>query len=207
MGAILYSFRRCPYAMRARMALRIAKIDYEHREVILRDKPQAMLDVSPKGTVPVLLFEDGRVLDESIDIMDYALACHVPLNWRDEDTVSGQLIAANDGPFKYHLDHYKYASRYKDDAKRGDIDLSHRREAERHIQTLEALLSDNTYLLSDYQSLADIAIFPFIRQFANTDKEWWEANPYAKTREWLSRQINSDLFQNIMTKHPVWAEA
>jgi len=121
MGATLYSFRRCPYAMRGRMALNISGLEYEHREVLLRDKPDAMLAASPKGTVPVFIKADDSVIDESLDLMFFALSENDPLGWLDCDReMADTLIAQNDGDFKHHLDRYKYASRYKDDAKRGD---------------------------------------------------------------------------------------
>jgi len=168
MSAILWSFRRCPYAMRGRMGLKVSGLDYEHREIILRDKPQEMLEASPKGTVPVFIEEDGNVIEESLDLLNWALGQNDPLGWLDFDMNSANaLIEANDTTFKHHLDRYKYASRYNDDAKRGDTDLSHRLEAERHVQDLEDILENGPYLMGDKQSIADIAIFPFMRQFSN----------------------------------------
>lgn len=206
-NAVLYSFRRCPYAMRARMALSISGAEYEHREVVLRDKPSAMLEASPKGTVPVYVAENGDVIDESLDLMLWALGENDPEGWLDCDREAADaLIAANDGPFKHHLDRYKYASRYKDDAKRGDVDLSHRSQAETHIQTLEDRLSESAFLLGEKRSLADIAIFPFIRQFANTDRAWWDSAPYPRAQAWLENNITSELFTGIMKKFPQWVE-
>lgn len=205
MGAILYSFRRCPYAMRGRMGLKVSGIDYQHREIILRDKPQEMLDASPKGTVPVFIKDDGEVIDESLDLLKWALNQNDPLGWLNCDTdTANALITANDTDFKYHLDRYKYASRYNDDAKRGDIDMSHRVEAEKHIQNLETHLESWPYLLGNTQSIADIATFPFMRQFANVERNWWAAAPYSKTRDWLTRHVESDLFKSVMTKYPLW---
>lgn len=206
MSAILYSFRRCPYAMRGRMGLHVSGLEYEHREIILRDKPAAMLEASPKGTVPVYIKPDGEVIEESLDLLRWALSQNDPLGWLDCDIADADaLIAANDGPFKHHLDRYKYASRYKETAARGDIDLSHRFEAEKQIAVLEARLSSAEYLLGDKQTIADIAVFPFIRQFANTDKNWWDNAPYPNTQAWLTRHLESDLFKTIMKKHPLWA--
>lgn len=208
MTAILYSFRRCPYAMRGRMGLKASGLSYEHREIILRDKPKEMLEVSPKGTVPVFVKEDGSVIDESLDLLIWALGQNDPLGWLDCDReAAAALIAANDTDFKHHLDRYKYASRYNEDAKRGDIDMGHRSEAEKHIQDLEDRLAVSPYLLGEKQSLADIAIFPFIRQFSNVEREWWAEAPYPKTRNWLARHIESDLFTDIMKKHPLWRTA
>ena len=191
--------------MRGRMALHISGLAFEHREVILRDKPEHMLETSPKGTVPVYITENGKVIDESLDLMRYALAKNDPLNWLEcNEAEADALLAVNDGPFKHNLDRYKYASRYKKDAKRGDIDLSHRNAAETHLKPLETRLSKTPYLLGDQQSYADIAIFPFIRQFANTDVDWWMNASYENLRQWLSRHIESKLFITIMKKHPQW---
>lgn len=203
--AILYSFRRCPYAMRARMGLKISGLDYEHREILLRDKPADMLAASPKGTVPVYLCPDGTVIDESLDLLEFALGQNDPLGWTDCDLAQAQcLIDRNDGPFKHHLDRYKYASRYNDTAKRGDLDLTHRAKAEEIIADYEGRLSGHDFLLGDRPSIADIAIFPFMRQFANADITWWTASPYPATRTWLTRHVESDLFKSIMTKYPLW---
>ncbi|NNE56469.1 MAG: glutathione S-transferase [Hellea sp.] len=205
MSAILYSFRRCPYAMRGRMGLKVSGLSYEHREIILRDKPAHMLEVSPKGTVPVFIKEDGAVIDESLDLLYYSLGHNDPRSWLDCDLKEAQsLIKDNDEPFKHHLDRYKYASRYDPEAKRGDVDQAHRLEAEEFISRYETRLAQAPYLLGQKQSIADIAIFPFMRQFANTDLEWWDQAPYPETRAWLTRHLESDLFKSIMVKHPLW---
>ena len=213
MTAILYSFRRCPYAMRGRMALAISGLNYEHREIILRNKPASMLRFSPKGTVPVFITADGMVIDESLDVVHYALGQNDPEGWlARKDDMSAQFMADNDGPFKHHLDRYKYASRYNEDAKRGDVDMGHRADAETYIQKLESRLSNAPYLAGETRGLADMTIFPFIRQFANTDINWWNgpedaAPPYPATHKWLTGLIGSDLFKQIMTKHPLWVES
>lgn len=191
--------------MRGRMALSMAGIDFEHREILLRDKPSEMLEASPKGTVPVIVLSDGRVIDESLDVMRWALDKNDPLNWLSNLEDSLPIIDANDGPFKYHLDRYKYASRYDDKASRGDTDVAHKEAAETFLMTLEQRLEKHAYLTGKHQKLADIAVFPFIRQFANTDRESWESNRFPKTRDWLKRHITSDIFTNIMTKHPLWS--
>lgn len=191
--------------MRGRMALHISGLTFEHREVILRDKPEHMLETSPKGTVPVYITENGKVIDESLDLMRYALAKNDPLNWLEcNEAEADALIAVNDGPFKHNLDRYKYASRYNKDAKRGDIDLSYRNAAEKDLKPLETRLSNTPYLLGDSQSYADIAIFPFIRQFANTDLDWWMNAPYENLRKWLNNHLESNLFIAIMKKYPKW---
>ena len=198
--AILYSFRRCPYAMRARMALRVSGARYEHREVVLRDKPAAMLEASPKGTVPVLVTGDGAVLEESLDIMRWALGRNDPEGWLARDDAA--LVAVNDGPFKHHLDRYKYATRYD------DVDPEeHRAAALEILQRLEARLGDSDYLCGDARGFADIAIFPFIRQFANADREWFDAQALPLLQAWLAGLIGSELFESVMRKHPQWRAA
>ena len=205
MTPILYSFRRCPYAMRGRMGLHAAGIDYEHREVLLRDKPAAMLAASPKGTVPVFIKTDGSVIDESLDLMFWALEQNDPLGWLDTDIYAAKdIIAQNDGAFKYHLDRYKYKSRYDQAAKRGDVDLEHRGKAMQIIAQYETALLSQDGLLGQ-TSLADIAVFPFIRQFAATQPDWWDRQDEApKTRDWLSRHLNSARFKEVMRKFPLW---
>ncbi len=195
MGNILYSFRRCPYAMRARMALSLAGTTYEHREVLLRDKPDHMLEMSPKGSVPVLIANE-TIIDESLDIMRWALP---------EAEFKAEIIEAIDGPFKYHLDRYKYASRYDESLKRGDIDLSHRVKAVDAIKGIESQLSQSPFLCGYDMGPTDMAAFPFIRQFAAVEPDWWAAGkelPY--TRDWLAVCVNSDIFLNVMQKFPLW---
>ncbi len=197
---ILYSFRRCPYAMRARMALSMSGTEYEHREVVLRDKPPQMLEVSPKGTVPVLVTEDDLVIEESLDIMRWTLAQSDPEGWLDRDDAA--LIEINDGSFKHHLDRYKYATRYED----AQPD-EHRAAALEILEQLERRLERRAYLCGDTRGFADIAIFPFIRQFANTDKAWFAAQDLPRVQAWLEGLVNSDLFAAIMTKRPQWKAA
>ncbi|WP_435202766.1 glutathione S-transferase [Qipengyuania sp. 902] len=195
--AILYSFRRCPYAMRARMALHVSGLAYEHREVVLRDKPAAMLGVSPKGTVPVFVTTDGEVLEESLDIMRHALAQNDPEGWLDRGDQA--LVAANDGPFKHHLDRYKYASRYE------DVDPEqHRASAVEILAELDRRLAATPHLCGDKRGFADIAIFPFVRQFANHDRERFDADLMPHLQAWLEGLVASDLFAAIMKKHPKW---
>jgi glutathione S-transferase len=197
---ILYSFRRCPYAMRARMALSSSGMEYEHREVVLRDKPPEMLEVSPKGTVPVLVTPTGTVIEESLDIMRHALAMKDPEGWLERD--DPELVAANDGPFKHHLDRYKYATRY------ADVDPEeHRSEALDILRQLEARLAKDAYLCGARRGLADIAIFPFIRQFANADRTWFDAQSLPRLQDWLERLITSELFTGVMAKHAQWKAA
>ena len=192
--------------MRARLALAVAALEYEHREVSLRNKPQAMLDVSPKGTVPVFVTASGEVIEESLAVMRYALNKHDPENWLfDETHRTPDFIRIMDDTFKPHLDQYKYASRYDETAKRGDVDVTHRDAAVDLLQKWEIALKENTFLLRPTASLADIATFPFVRQFAATEKDWWAKKPLPRVASWLDSCLKSDLFQKIMKKHALWA--
>ena len=202
--AVLYSFRRCPYAMRARMALHVSGVDYEHREVLLRDKPAPMLAASPKGTVPVFIKDNGEVIEESLDLAVWALKQNDPLNWLEG--YDAALTGRNDGPFKHHLDRYKYASRYDDTAARGAVDLSHRVKAEDILRKINQRLESTSYLSGETQSLTDIVIFPFIRQFAAVERDWWNGAPFPALRAWLEMHINSDLFKAVMIKHSLWED-
>lgn len=205
---ILYSFRRCPYAIRARMALHYAGVQVEMREVLLKDKPPSMLAASSKGTVPVLIFPDGQVLDESYDVMRWALEQSDPEHWWvDElETEVEQLIQWNDGEFKSHLDHYKYFERYLSTESPEHPMEYYRSQAEEFLMALEQRLSIEKYLLGKTISVADVAIFPFIRQFAFADKNWFDLSPYSNLQSWLTSFLDSDLFVSVMTKHPVWSE-
>jgi len=194
---ILYSFRRCPYAMRARLALQVSGVEIEHREILLRDKPAHMLEISPKGTVPVVLLPDGTVLEESLDVMLWALGQNDPEGWlaRKDDA----LIAANDGPFKHHLDRYKYANRYE-----GADALEHRDGCEEQLRVLDARLAEQPFLSGTTRGFTDAAIMPFVRQFANTDREWFDAQPLPALHAWLAGWLSSDIFGRVMVKHDLW---
>ncbi len=198
---ILYSFRRCPYAIRARLAIAISGLTVELREVILRDKPQKLLDISPKGTVPVLLLPNKKVIDESLDIMRWALSLHEPFGWLPNDLSEdiNQLIQWNDNEFKHYLDRYKYADRYPEQNEK-----FYRKKAELFLIELEKRLCKQSFLCSEKCTLADIAIFPFIRQFANVDSDWFACSGYKKVGQWLDKHINSSLFIFIMDKYPAW---
>jgi glutathione S-transferase len=201
---ILYSFRRCPYAMRARLALVYANIQVELREVVLRDKPAELLELSPKATVPVLQLLDGEILEESIDIMLWALEQHDPDYWYQNRSPVQQaemrmLIKQNDGEFKYYLDRYKYADRYPEHDK-----IYYRQQGEKFLKQLETSLSKTNYLFGDQISLADMAILPFIRQFAFADKDWFNQAPYPNIQRWLDEFLDSPLFQTIMPKFSAW---
>ena len=194
---ILYSYRRCPYAMRARMALKLAGIDVEIREISLRDKPAHMLQVSPKATVPVLVLQDGIVIEQSLDIMHWALQQHALS--ANTPAVADALILENDTAFKQALDAYKYPERYP-----SKTQIEHRAEGEVFLQKLENLLFENVYLFSATPSLADIATFPFIRQFAAVDTAWFETASYPKLQAWLNRLVESELFISVMEKQPTY---
>ena len=192
---ILYSFRRCPYAMRARLALRYAGVAVQIEEVSLKAKPEQMLALSPKGTVPVLSVE-GRVLDESLDIMRWALAQNDPQDWRLQgDERIDALIARNDSEFKVHLNHYKYAERYPEHSRE-----HYRGQAEVILADLEQRLDGRAYLLADHPSLADAALLPFIRQFAGVEPQWFAEAPYPRLRAWLQGWLESELFKAIMAR-------
>lgn len=180
---ILYSFRRCPYAMRARMAIVRTGFAVEHREVILRDRPEHMMEISPKGTVPVMQLEDGSLIEESLEIMEYVQ------DWKlsEEERI---WITRNDEEFKFHLDRYKYPNRYE------NVDhLEHRGAASNFIRSLEENIPTGN--LSD-------AIFPFIRQFANHDRAWFDSQDWTNVHEWLEQNLSSDEFKTCMTKYPQW---
>ena len=194
-AALLYSFRRCPYAMRARLALRYSGVPVRIIEVSLKAKPAEMLALSPKGTVPVLNVGD-QVIEESLEIMEWALAQHDPDDWLLQgDPAVLALIAENDQVFKHHLNRYKYAERYPEQP------MEHyRAEGEVFLQKLEGLLAEREYLLAEHPSLADAALAPFVRQFAHVDREWFAGAPYPRLQQWLERFLASALFTGVMAK-------
>lgn len=196
---VLYSFRRCPFAMRARMALVYSGIQVELREVELSDMPESMLRLSPKATVPVLVLGDGQVIDESLDVMLWSLAQADPDQWLDIDETSSQLIRRSDEEFKPLLDCYKYADRHPQ-----LTPLEHRARAEVFVDELNQLLNRHAYLSDDQCRLTDMAIFPFIRQFAGVDAAWFDSSQYSSVRSWLNGLLAHDLFQRIMSKNPFW---
>ncbi len=183
---VLYSFRRCPYAIRARMAIVRTEHKCEHREVILRDRPEHMMEISPKGTVPVMLLPNGEVIEESLEIMQYVL------NWElnDDETY---WIDRNDNEFKYHLDRYKYPNRFE------NVDFIQQRDlAKRYLDDLDNYLSDSiSTRLSD-------ALFPFVRQFANHDRAWFDAQGWQNLHQWLDNNLVSDEFARCMKKYQQW---
>ncbi|MHC8395077.1 glutathione S-transferase [Pseudomonas sp. LB3P93] len=195
----LYSFRRCPYAMRARMALRYSGVAVQIVEVSLKAKPAEMLALSAKGTVPVLSV-DGQVIDESLAIMHWALAQNDPQDWLLTDDPAAQaqiavLIEENDQAFKVQLNRYKYAERYSEQPME-----TYRAAGEVFLRKLDELLEGRDYLLAEHPSLADVALMPFIRQFAHVDREWFGQTPYVRLQVWLQRFLESELFVGVMQK-------
>lgn len=203
MMPILYSYRRCPYAMRARMALHYAGIVVEHREISLREKPQSMLKVSPKGTVPILCLHD-RIIDQSIDIIHWALQQNDPYDWMQADPMFARgWMEKNDGPFKKILDQYKYPNRFPELDQREVL----RQARVVMLDPLEAVLQNHSYIMGSKTTWVDIAIFPFIRQFSMVNIEQFSALPLPATQAWLTEQLESKLFQAVMVKYPTWTDS
>lgn len=200
---ILYSFRRCPYAMRARLALVASGMQVELREVVLRDKPAEMLEASPKGTVPVMILEGGKVLEESRDIINWALDQHDAEGWllfsKGELAQMSALVDENDGPFKAALDAYKYSSR--DDTIDTSAELGIGAD---FMKKLDGMLEGKSYLFGDRVSFADAAILPFVRQFAHVDKDWFWSQDWPNVSAWLEVFLESNRFKDIMSKYPQW---
>ena len=204
---ILWSFRRCPYAMRARLALKSSQTNVLLREIVLRDKPDEFLKASAKGTVPVLVMQDGFVLEESRDIMLWALHKNDPENWLDvfskypEECV--QFLDRLDGPFKTNLDRYKYASRYEDGKAEAE---KHREEGANFLSEIDIQLSQQAYLSGDNAGLLDFASLPFIRQFRIANEEWFDRQDWPHLHPWLQHFLTSDRFAMIMEKYKPWLE-
>lgn len=206
---VLYSFRRCPYAMRARLALAVSGQPHELREVVLRNKPGEMLAASPKGTVPVLVLPGGEVIDESLDVMLWALRRNDPPSWLAPTQGSFDdmlaLIAGNDGAFKRSLDRYKYPNRYAEESA-GDADafgLQHRSLGAVWLLKLDGMLTDG-WLFGPRASLADMALLPFVRQFAHTDLDWFANQPWPRLQAWLAQFEAGALYAGVMEKHAPW---
>lgn len=199
----LYSFRRCPYAMRARLGLLFAELPVELREITLKNKPAKMLAISPKGTVPVLQLADGVVIEESRDIMEWALEQQDPQELMNPKTLhqGNTLIEQNDQEFKHWLDRYKYTDRHLEITQ-----TEYRKKGEAFLQILEELLTKNTYLLGDSVTIADIGIMPFVRQFAHVDRDVFYSLPYPKLQIWLKNWLAHPLFIQAMTKFQPWQD-
>lgn len=202
MTVILYSYRRCPYAMRARMALKYSGVEVQIREISLRDKPASMLQISPKGTVPVLQ-AGNLVLEQSLDIMHWALEQSDPDGWLMVDQhLSQAWIDKNDGPFKKLLDQYKYPNRYPDLIPAQVLEDA----IEVMLQPMESVLESCPFLMGAKLSWIDIAIFPFIRQFSMVNPQQFERLPFPELKRWLADRLESKLFQSVMEKFPTWLE-
>ena len=199
----LYSFRRCPYAMRARLALRLCKIQCTIREISLKAKNSEFLRVSPKATVPVLVLPNGEVLEESLDIIYWSLDQNDPSKLKINNQLAKKtykLIELFDTEFKFHLDRYKYSSRYN--IKNSQV---HRDKARGILVQINTMLEGNNYIWGNNISLLDISILPFVRQFRIADKEWFDDNLGLKNvNNWLNIFLNSDLLESIMKKYKVW---
>ena len=194
---VLYSFRRCPFAIRARLALAISRTTFELREVKLAAKPAQLLEKSPKGTVPILVAPDGQVIDESLNIMRWALENRDPEGWLDR--LDPELIADNDRPFKHDLDRYKYSGRSTEDS------LAHRERGLKFLLELDVRISRGNWLAGAARGMTDAAIVPFVRQFASVDRAWFEAQSLPHLRPWLDQYCKSDLFQSIMIRVAPWS--
>ena len=188
---LLYTFRRCPYAIRARMAIAISGVLVAMQEVALANKPPALLSASAKGTVPILVFADGSVLDESLDIMRWALGLNDPEHWLAGD--NAELISVNDGEFKAVLDRYKYPSRYPETSA-----LASRSAGMQMLLILDARLASSAFLTGAHCALCDIAILPFVRQFRGVDAAWFDAQPVPKLHSWLLQLVATPLFEHVM---------
>ena len=202
---ILYSFRRCPYAMRARLALLVSGIRCEMREITLAHKPHNMLEASPKGTVPVLVLKD-RVLDQSLDIMHWALGQNDPEGWSTAgkealDEEARALVRKCDDAFKNNLDRYKYPNRY--DLPNG---LTDREAGSVYLEQLNSKLMQSTFLMGAKWSWVDAAIAPFVRQFARTDRAWFDAQTWTALKNWLIQFEQSDNFSTVMHRYKIWYE-
>ena len=199
----LYSFRRCPYAMRARLGILFAELQVELREITLKNKPSQMLAISPKGTVPVLQLLDGTVIEESTEIMIWALEQQDPQGLLDAEVLqqANALTDKNDNEFKYWLDRYKYADRHTDMTQ-----TEYRQKSEIFLQVLEELLTKNPYLLGKTVTIADIGIMPFVRQFAHVDRDIFYSLPYPNLQRWLQDWLQHPFFLQTMTKFQPWQD-
>ena len=203
MKPVLYSFRRCPFAIRARLAIQVSGVEVEMREVNLRHKPAEMLACSPKGTVPVLRLTDGAVIDESLDIMRWALAIHDPDGWIRNQAAwandAATLIGENDGTFKQQLDRYKYPARVDANLPTQAYE-DHREKAATFLRKLQSRLTSQPFLMCAHPTLADAAIFPFVRQFAAVDKPWFYHTFHGQLADWLDGWMDSANFLSVMCK-------
>jgi len=203
---VLYSLRNCPYAMRARIAIYKSKQPVLLRDIVLSNKPSEMLAASPKGTVPVVVLPNKTVIEESLEVMLWALKENDPndlLQQTDHTVLIAMLnlIEKFDSEFKNCLEQYKCAKRYKED------NINECRQAcEEYIAELELRLTQQQFLFSAKESLADIALLPFIRQFARVERQWYLQSPYPKLKQWLNNYLQSPMFTKVMAKYPLWMD-
>ncbi len=200
---ILYSFRRCPYCMRAHMALKYARLNIILREVALSDLPADVLAVSPHATVPLLVISENEYMDESWDIVKWAIQQSDPENWLGENNEylkeAEMLVETNDYSFKDDLDHYKYAGRFPEQPM-----AYYRQRGEEFVEELNEMLKQNNFLLAEHITVADIAIFPFIRQFSMVDKGWFDKAPYPELQRWLDFMLDTEWFSEAFKKYEIW---
>ena len=203
---VLYSLRNCPYAIRARLAIYASGQQVELRDLVLSNKPAEMLKASVKGTVPVLITADGLVIDESLSIMQWAFSQTDPDDYIDKSIPNSladmlAVITIFDNDFKGYLEQYRCAKRYHEPSV-----IKDRQECERYLADLESRLCLHAYLMSDKPSLIDLALMPYIRQFARVERQWYLQSPYPKLRQWLNRYLQSRMFSKVMTKNPMWLD-
>jgi glutathione S-transferase len=204
---ILYSLQHCPYAMRARLGILLAQQSVLIRAVVTKNKPAEMLAVSPKGTVPILIIDHVTIIDESIEIMLWALKLNDPqdlLQVEDSSKLDAmlELIRRNDKEFKPNLEVYKLAKRFHKESEVAD-----RQSCEDFVAALERKLESGHYLMGDHASLADYALLPFVRQFARVDRKWYLQSPYPRLRDWLNRHLQMPLYTKAMAKYPLWVDS
>lgn len=204
---ILYSLQHCPYAMRARMGILLAKQPVMLRAIVLKNKPDEMLKLSSKGTVPVLVIDQSRVIDESLDIMLWALSQSDPDNLLHKENIATlpeilSLINRFDNEFKKCLEKYKCAKRYHETSITAD-----RQQCEIFIVELEQRLTQSKFFMGETLSLADYAVLPFIRQFARVERQWYLQSPYPNLQRWLKTHLQSRIFSKTMTKFPLWLDS
>ena len=201
---ILFSFRRCPYAMRARIAIKLCSLECEIREINLKLKNKEFLELSPKGTVPVLVLPDDKIIEESMDIIHWAISNNDPYNLKLKNleiyNKDMELISIFDNEFKYHLDRYKYNSRYK-----GINKEEHKYKARDLLVNLNNSLKEKQWLNGENISISDISILPFIRQYRIADIKWFDEKlELPNINRWLDKFLNSKIFNNVMKKYKIW---
>jgi glutathione S-transferase len=204
---LLYSLQHCPYAMRARLGILLAQQSVLIRAIVTKNKPAEMLAVSPKGTVPILIIDHATIIDESIEIMLWALTLNDPqdlLQAEDPRKLDAmlKLICTNDKEFKPNLEIYKLARRFHKES-----EVTDRKSCENFVSQLETKLENGAYLMGDRASLADYALLPFVRQFARVDRQWYLQSPYPRLRDWLNRHLQMPLYTKAMAKYPLWLDS